>query len=576
MEVFQILRSTVKKNLFFLSKNEKHFFLKANLNSLYQSYHYFAQTHTDSLTIPKSKKVLALQYNNRLLTKALLFNSTQKTKERIYASGDTTLINLYETFIAKRIFYNKMLELPITERKKQGVDLATLAEEANDLEKALARQSKDFAKELEEYKAHTWKEVKRALKPGEAAIEIIRYNWHDKKWTDKVHYVALIVTPKSRFPYPVYFTNGNFLEGKGFRNYQFFTKNQKNAPKAYARFWHPIQTQLKKLYPKVQRVFVSLDGVYHQLNLKTLWNPATKQYLGDELDIRLVSNTKDLLKRKTKNKALASHHKAEVQLFGYPDYSRFAHTTRKPSQYDGFFGERNQRDLRDFFKNGIIRRLPGTQKEVQQIGRILAAHRIPHRVYLDTNATETKLKAVRSPKVLHLATHGYFINHNDLKDLRKQRQWAGTEFKQYIANPLLRAGLVWTGAQATLRGETRPQNVPDNGILTAQEVLNLNLDSTQLVVLSACETGLGKVENGRRVYGLQRAFLSAGAQYVLMSLWKVDDEVTNYFMQYFYEAWAKHQDVRQAHHYAQQKLRTSKRGKYNSPYYWGAFVLVGK
>jgi CHAT domain-containing protein len=536
----------------------------------------FTKALVDSLDMDASKEMIEQTYNNHIFTKSLIFNSSQGIKERILNSKDTSVINLYYKLITKRIDYSRALEKSARKLKNQGINLDSLKEEVNWLEKSLAIKSTSFARQLEEYKIHKWEEVKKNLRRGEVAIEIIRFHWHFTHHTDSIYYVALIVTPKSRFPYPVYFTNGNFLESKGFRDYQFFTKNQKNAPKAYARFWQPIQAQLKKLYPKVQWVFISLDGVYHQLNLKTLWNPATKQYLGDELDIHLVSNTKDLLKRNEKNKAMASHRKAEVQLFGYPDYSRFARTARKPSQYDGFFGERNQRDLRDFFKNGIIRRLPGTQKEVQQIGGILAAHRIPHRVYLDTNATETKLKAVRSPKVLHLATHGYFINHNDLEDLRKQRQWAGTEFKQYVANPLLRAGLVWTGAQATLRGETRPQNVPDNGILTAQEVLNLNLDSTQLVVLSACETGLGKVENGRRVYGLQRAFLSAGAQYVLMSLWKVDDEVTNYFMQYFYEAWAKHQDVRQAHHYAQQKLRTSKRGKYHSPYYWGAFVLVGK
>ncbi|HAS39478.1 MAG TPA: hypothetical protein DCS93_03325, partial [Microscillaceae bacterium] len=91
-------------------------------------------------------------------------------------------------------------------------------------------------------------------------------------------------------------------------------------------------------------------------------------------------------------------------------------------------------------------------------------------------------------------------------------------------------------------------------------------------VLSACETGKGKIQNGEGVYGLQRAFLSAGAKAVLMSLWKVDDVATQWFMQYFYEAWVQHRNVRLAYQTAQTRLRKD----YPNPYYWGAFVLVKK
>jgi CHAT domain-containing protein len=111
----------------------------------------------------------------------------------------------------------------------------------------------------------------------------------------------------------------------------------------------------------------------------------------------------------------------------------------------------------------------------------------------------------------------------------------------------------------------------NDGVLTAFEVSTLPLFKTSLVVLSACETGLGDVKNGEGVYGLQRAFLMAGAQQVMMSLWKVDDEATREFMVLFYQGWIELKDTGKAYQYAKKNLMK----KYTHPYYWGAFVLSG-
>jgi CHAT domain-containing protein len=181
--------------------------------------------------------------------------------------------------------------------------------------------------------------------------------------------------------------------------------------------------------------------------------------------------------------------------------------------------------------------------------------------YTKIQATEENFKTLDSPGVLHVATHGFFLSDVDVRD-----ELATDETSAITNNPLFRSGLLLAGASADRTGKT------EDGILTAYEAMNLSLDQTDLVALSACETGLGEVRNGEGVYGLQRAFSVAGAKAVLMSLWQVDDAATQELMTNFYSHWLKGGDKYTAFRQAQLELKA----KYPQPYYWGAFVLSGR
>ena len=142
---------------------------------------------------------------------------------------------------------------------------------------------------------------------------------------------------------------------------------------------------------------------------------------------------------------------------------------------------------------------------------------------------------------------------------------------------MLRSGLYFAGANRALSGAAPPPDL-DDGVLTAYEAMGLNLQGTELVVLSACETGLGQVKNGEGVFGLRRALQVAGAEAVLMSLWSVADRETQELMTVFYANWLSGKNKHEALREAQLALRTKVKERYGQdlPFYWGGFVLVGR
>ena len=211
--------------------------------------------------------------------------------------------------------------------------------------------------------------------------------------------------------------------------------------------------------------------------------------------------------------------------------------------------------------------LPGTQTEVDLISDNLKSKSWDVEVITGIDATETRVKGIEAPKILHIATHGFFFEDQDMV---KRSNMISKDNKKAVANPMTRSGLIFSGAENTMNGEIL---AGDNGWLNSSEVSLLNLRGTELVVLSACKTGTGDVQNGKGVYGLQRAIRVAGAESLIMSMWEVDDKATQELMTYFYDYWIdKKMTKKDAFNKAQQKIRE----KYKHPYYWGAFIMLGE
>ena len=215
---------------------------------------------------------------------------------------------------------------------------------------------------------------------------------------------------------------------------------------------------------------------------------------------------------------------------------------------------------------GDISALPGTEVEVRELKNLLRTKGWTTDSYTETNASEDQIKRLKNPKVFHIATHGFFTPEEQITESQRLVQSENA----VAQNSLLRTGLLLTGAGDLLQKSSFNYNA-ESGILTAYEAMNLNLDQTELVVLSACETGLGELAVGEGVYGLQRAFLVAGARVLIMSLFKVDDTATQQLMTKFYRKWLETGQMRESFINAKKELRN----QYQDPIFWGSFIMIG-
>ena len=469
-------------------------------------------------------------YNFQLNHKAILLKSSRSIKAAIERSNDQELIGIYNDWLALKTNLAKYYSMSQQELSLANINLDEVANHANALEKSLSLKSELFETSMPGDLV-TWQKIQSKLKADEAAIEIIRIKKNIRN--DSIWYGALIVKPNMPNPQLVLFENGRFLEDRFIKLYKNSIRFKRKDTESFNAFWKPIHDNLSG----IKMIYLSTDGVYNKLNISSLLDPENDLYVLDELIIHNVTNTSDIT---LATSDITLDDNFILDLIGNPNFTA--------TESDDF-------DISD---------LPGTGIEVATIDSLAKTSNIDPIILTGNGASEANLKNLESPNILHIATHGFFLTDNTVSE----------DMYSIESNPLMRSGLLLSGSQHSFRGNHINFDgslAAEDGILTAYEAMNLDLSQADLVVLSACETGLGEVKNGEGVYGLQRSFAIAGAKSVLISLWKVDDNSTKELMILFYKNILNGIDKFEALNMAQKELKS----KYDLPYYWGAFVLSG-
>jgi CHAT domain-containing protein len=364
-------------------------------------------------------------------------------------------------------------------------------------------------------------------------IELLRYNHYTGTKQDEPRYGAVVIPPTGK-PKWVPLGKADEIERR-IRLYQRSTRGEtdeatlRQALQSLGQqIWAPIEAALPG---KFAHVIISPDGQLSFLSFATLLLP-NDQFLGEKYSIRYVASGRDLLR----NKNVASD--GATLVYANPEFSRSAPAPLNVAATT--LRDVEMRDLRGL----SLAQLPGTENEA----RALEKRGKNVKIFLGPAATEESLREINSPRVLHLATHGFFLPEAAPSAAPASGRAPSGAPKLRMNNPMHRSGLAFAGAETTLeawsRGEVPPAR--NDGILTAEEVGGLKLDRTWLVVLSACDTGSGEARAGEGVMGLRRGFVQAGAQNLLMTLWPISDQTTVDIMLDFYDAALKTSDAPQA------------------------------
>ena len=287
----------------------------------------------------------------------------------------------------------------------------------------------------------------------------------------------------------------------------------------YDQVWVPIE---KTLPAGTRKIILSPDGALNFISFATLLN-AKDEFLVEKYSIHYVASGRDLLRE---NEASTTE---VLAVFGNPDFDTKSKliAQQTDSNSAGVVPVSEKQD----FKSVSLPQLPGTEEECTELKIQAKALGKPIEVFLGPQATEAQLREVNSPRILHLATHGFFLPED------WDEAWKESGMPVILKNPMRRSGLALAGAENTLKAWAQGKVPPsdNDGILTAEEVGALNLKGTWLVVLSACDTGAGEAKAGEGVLGLRRGFIQAGAQNLLMTLWSISDETTVQIMHDFYD-----------------------------------------
>jgi len=547
IELMDIIIHNTLQDFNFLSESEKEMYFDTRESSIHGFIAYANRR------VRRNPSIAGYTYNLVMQNKGLMLKSNTAMRMAILNSNDSTLIKKYDNWISLQKKISALYSTPVEFRKE---DVGKLEIEANNLEKILVQSSQDFNNYSKSIKMN-WQDVRNSLKSNEAAIEFTNYKVKKKNGVNTNYYCALVLKSNSKFPEMIrVFEEKDLLTILGtyeennlkFINSIYGTKELKDN-KLYKLIWLPLEKYLNG----IDKVYLSPSGLLNKISFASISN-GTNIFLCKKYHLQMENSTANIVKQS----ALNPNDKLLALVFGGIQYGENANETQ------------------------VWTYLKGTRDEGEAVKNILEKQQVEVKYLSDLKATETFLKKnAKNFNILHLATHGFvFPDPNQVRvaDEKQTVEYGNIAFRGVTRgvgvntfvnsqNPLMRSGLALAGANDVWAKSKIITE--DDGVLTAQEVTQIDMRKTDLVVLSACETGLGEIKGSEGVYGLQRAFKMAGVKYIITSLWQVPDKETVEFMETFYSNLVQNHDIKLAFLNAQNELSE----KYD-PYFWGAFVLI--
>lgn len=471
-----------------------------------------------------------LAYNSALIEKGLLVRYDNIIRDNVLSSEDLELRQAYNAY---------------KDAESRGLNTKRVLED---------RLMYLYGKHPEFYQSftfHTWKDVQSRLNKQDLAIEFASCCSDGMNTT----YAALILRNDSDYPQIVSLGPVDQFD----RVLKDGAKAYRDNEALYSLVWKRIEPYMSG----VKNIYFSPQGAISQINIEVLENekgkPINKLY-----NVYRVSSTGNLCEEEPIFKATSA------TLYGGLNYdTSMADLVASSRSYSENWSNENlplEIDSETTRKGWEY--LSGTEKEVEQISKILDSKRIPTVSFRQSQGTEEAFKSMSggSIPILHIATHGFYLSEKDAT--RSNTALRLREDNDSHSYPLKRCGLILSGGQHAWLGEELPLGIED-GILTGEEIAGLDLSGTELVVLSACQTGLGDISRDG-VYGLQRAFKVAGVGTIIMSLWEVNDSATELMMTKFYSSLSSGKTKRESFDIAIAAVKK----EFDSPEYWAAFIML--
>ena len=522
-----------------------------------------------------------------LKRKGVILEVQRRFQEALFYTDDPETL---ETFYALSRVRTQLSRLTFAQPDKQNLSayrkrIDDLKGQKEKLEAKLSRLSRAFALNRKIAKADCEK-LSKALPTDSVLVEFARVKMFDfkarnaGKWKP-AHYLAFVLhAGKGENVGMIDLGDATEIDKAISELRKGISSMQEKAEESSKKVYNLVFASLKKEFGGKKEIFISPDGNLNLIPFEVLQGPDGR-YLIEDYTFNYLAAGRDLLGfgqpgGKQTGKAL---------LIGDPDFD-MTMAERKPlleklaqTKVKGREVPRRSIDMESFH----FERLPGTKKEVEGIRSLLGEKNTS--LYTGKEALEEVLKKHKPPRIVHLATHGFFLKDQDNWEIppnipgRAAYSFTmprpGTKKKIRVENPMLRSGFALAGANRAGKLTSIPA---DDGVVTSEEILGLRLRGTEMVVLSACDTGLGEVKAGEGVFGLRRAFAQAGARSLVMSLWQVPDRETSELMEEFYRNVLERkmnrcQALRQAA--LRQMKIVKKRHGYAYPLCWGGFVMVG-